>query len=88
MVSNEQEAQQVVIRHIGGFAWPTLLLLLSNVAMKCVYCVPARTEFARAAGATEEEIKTAVAIAADVALNSSMLYGNQFDMEIFMKMFE
>ena len=37
---------------------------------------------------TEEEIKTAVAIAADVALNSSMLYGNQYDMEAFMKMFE
>ncbi|MEL0306525.1 MAG: fatty acid desaturase [Halieaceae bacterium] len=27
MVANEQEAQQVVIRHIGGFAWPTVLLL-------------------------------------------------------------
>ena len=39
-----------------------------------------------------EEIRraggTAVAIAADVALNSSMLYGNQFDMETFMKMFQ
>ena len=56
--------------------------------MKWVYCVPARTEFACVAGAKEEEIKTAVAIAADVALNSSMFYGNQFDMEIFMKMFE
>jgi alkylhydroperoxidase/carboxymuconolactone decarboxylase family protein YurZ len=56
--------------------------------MKCVYCIPAHTAFARAAGATEEEIKTAVAIAADVALNSSMLYGSQFDMETFMKMFE
>ena len=56
--------------------------------MKCVYFIPERTEFARAAGATEEEIKTAVAIAADVALNSSMLYDNQFDMETFMKMFE
>ena len=33
MVSNEQEAQQVVIRHIGGFAWPTLLLLMSCVAI-------------------------------------------------------
>ena len=38
--------------------------------------------------ATEEEIRTAVAIVADVALNSSMLYGNQLDMENFMKMFE
>jgi alkylhydroperoxidase/carboxymuconolactone decarboxylase family protein YurZ len=56
--------------------------------MKCVYCIPAHTAFARAAGATEEEIKTAVAIAADVALNSSMLYGSQFDMDTFMKMFE
>jgi len=27
MVANEQEAQRVVIRHIGGFAWPTVLLL-------------------------------------------------------------
>lgn len=56
--------------------------------MRCVYCIPAHAAFARAAGATEEEIKTAVAIAADVALNSSMLYGSQFDMDTFMKMFE
>ena len=42
---------------------------------------------AKAAGATDEEIKTAVAIAADVALNSSMLYGNQFDMDEFLQMF-
>ena len=33
MICNEQEAQQVVIRHIGGFAWPTLLLLVSCVAI-------------------------------------------------------
>ena len=65
-----------------------LAAISASVAMKCVYCIPAHTAFARAAGATEEEIKTAVAIAADVALNSSMLYGNQFDMEIFLKMFE
>ena len=31
MVTNEQEAQQVVIRHIGGFAWPTATLLVSCV---------------------------------------------------------
>jgi hypothetical protein len=42
---------------------------------------------ATAASATDEEIKTAVAIAADVALNSSMLYGNQFNMDAFMAMF-
>ena len=65
-----------------------LAAISASVAMKCVYCIPAHTAFARAAGATEEEIKTAVAIAADVALNSSMLYGNQFDMDTFMQMFE
>ena len=65
-----------------------LAALSASVAMKCEYCVPAHTSFAIAAGATEEEIKTAVAIAADVALNSSMLYGTQFDMEEFLKMFE
>ena len=65
-----------------------LVALSALVAMKCEYCVPAHTSFAIAAGATEEEIKTAVAIAADVALNSSMLYGTQFDMEEFLKMFE
>ena len=65
-----------------------LAAISASVAMKCVYCIPAYAAFARAAGATEEEIKTAVAIAADVALNSSMLYGSQFDMDTFMKMFE
>ena len=35
---------------------------------------------AKAAAAIEEEIKTGVAIAADLGLNSSMLYANQFDM--------
>ena len=65
-----------------------LAALSASVAMKCEYCIPAHTSFAIAAGATEEEIKTVVAIAADVALNSSMLYGTQFDMDDFMKMFE
>ena len=65
-----------------------LAALSASVAMKCEYCIPAHTSFAIAAGATEEEIKTAVAVAADVALNSSMLYGTQFDMDEFMKMFE
>mgnify|MGYP001232059065 FL=1 len=64
-----------------------LAAISASVAMKCVYCIPAHTSLAKAAGATDEEIKTAVAIAADVALNSAMLYGNQFDMGEFMKMF-
>ena len=65
-----------------------LAALSASVAIRCEYCIPAHTAFAKAAGATDEEIKTAVAIAADVSLNSSMLYGNQFDMDAFLKMFE
>ena len=53
----------------------------------CEYCIPAHTSLAKTAGATDEEIKTAIAIAADVSLNSSMLYGAQFDMVKFMEMF-
>lgn len=64
-----------------------LAALSASVAAKCLYCIPAHTAMAKAAGATNEEIKTAVAIAADVALNSSMLYGNQFDMDAFLEMF-
>ncbi|MDG2461744.1 MAG: fatty acid desaturase [Luminiphilus sp.] len=39
MITSEQEAQQVVIRHIGGMAWPTLLLLVScaSVYLACVW---------------------------------------------------
>ena len=38
MISNEQEAQQVVIRHIGGFAWPTAVLfaVCALVFLACV----------------------------------------------------
>ena len=43
---------------------------------------------ALAAGASDEEVRTAIAIAADVALNSSMLYGSEFDMEEFKKKFD
>ena len=64
-----------------------LVAISASVAAKCIYCIPVHTAMATAASATDEEIKTAVAIAADVALNSSMLYGNQFDMDAFMAMF-
>ena len=80
--------QEKVFNGAIPLKYAQLVALSASVAMKCDYCVPAHTSFAIAAGATEEEIKTAVAIAADVALNSSMLYGTQFDMEEFLKMFE
>ena len=64
-----------------------LAAISASVAAKCFYCIRAHTAMAKAAGASDEEIKTAVAVAADVALNSSMLYGNQFDMDEFLEMF-
>ena len=47
MVTTEQEAQQIVIRHIGGFAWPTLFLLLTCVAvyMSCIAYLLAEPTF-------------------------------------------
>ena len=33
MVTDERQAQQVVIAHIGGFAWPTCLLLMVAVGI-------------------------------------------------------
>ena len=64
-----------------------LAAISASAIIRCEYCIPAHTAMAKAAGASDEEIKTALAIAADVALNSTMLYGNQFDMDDFMKMF-
>ena len=64
-----------------------LAAISASAATKCLYCIPAHTAMAKAAGTAGEEIKTDVAIAADVALNSSMLYGNQFDMDEFLQMF-
>lgn len=80
-----------VERHVFNGAIPSkyaqLAAISASVAIKCEYCIPAHTSLAKTAGATDEEIKTAVAIAADVSLNSSMLYGAQFDMVKFMEMF-
>ena len=64
-----------------------LAAISASVAAKCVCGLPAHTAMAKTAGAADEEIKTAVAIAANVASNSSMLYGNQFDMNEFLRMF-
>ncbi|MEK9983339.1 MAG: carboxymuconolactone decarboxylase family protein [Opitutae bacterium] len=64
-----------------------LAAISASAIIRCEYCIPAHTAMAKAAGASDEEIKTALAIAADVALNSTMLYGNQFDMDDFMEMF-
>ena len=65
-----------------------LMGLAASVGMKCEYCIIAHTGFARKQGATDQEIKQAILIANYVAFKSSMLYGNQFDIEKLKKMFK
>ena len=54
--------------------------------MKCEYCVAAHTAQAKKAGATEEELKSAVMMAGMIAINSTILYGNQYDLEALKEM--
>ena len=46
---------------------------------QCQYCIPAHKIQAIEAGATEEEIKIAIEIAANVARGSTLFYGNEYD---------
>ena len=58
-----------------------LVAISASVAMKCEYCITAQVHMAKAAGASEDEIKAAIFIAAEVARFSSLLYGNEFGMD-------
>jgi AhpD family alkylhydroperoxidase len=64
-----------------------LVSLSAAVGMKCEYCILAHSEMAKKAGATDEQIKTVVMMAANVAINSIVLYGNQYDINALRKMF-
>ena len=65
-----------------------LFALSAAAGMKCEYCIVAHTAMARKAGATQEEIKTAIMVAGVVSLNSTVMYGNQYDQEKWRKMFQ
>ena len=52
-----------------------------SAAVKCEYCIAANVHLARKLGATENEIKAAVQIAAEIQRFSTLLYGNDFGME-------
>ena len=64
-----------------------LVSLAAAVGMKCEYCILAHSGMAKKAGATDEQIKTVVMMAANVAINSTVLYGNQYDINALRKMF-
>ena len=63
-----------------------LIALGTSAATKCDYCIPYHISEAKRLGATEEEIKTAILIAADVMKMSTLFYGNEFDLEAFKAM--
>ena len=56
-----------------------LFALSAAAGMKCEYCIVAHTAMAKKAGATQEEIKTAIMVAGVVSLNSTVMYGNQYN---------
>jgi AhpD family alkylhydroperoxidase len=49
----------------------------------CRYCIYAHTVLAEKAGASEQEIKEAIAAAAETRKLSTMLNGMQYDMDKF-----
>ena len=63
-----------------------LVALGTSAAIKCQYCIPYHISELKRLGATENEIKTAVLIAADIMKMSTLFYGNEFDLEAFKKL--
>jgi len=49
----------------------------------CVYCIYAQTQYAKNAGASDEEIHDAIAVAGFIRLLSTVTEGNQVNMEKF-----
>ena len=74
----------------SGFSAKTfeLFALSAAAGMKCEYCIVAHTAMAKKAGATKEEIKTAIMVAGEVSLNSTVMYGNQYNQKKWRKMFQ
>jgi AhpD family alkylhydroperoxidase len=63
-----------------------LVALGTSAATKCQYCIPYHIAELKRLGASEDEIKTAVLIAADIMKMSTLFYGNEFDLKAFKKM--
>ncbi|MFW2367280.1 MAG: carboxymuconolactone decarboxylase family protein [Desulforhopalus sp.] len=60
-----------------------LIALAVSAQIPCIYCVYAHDKNARAAGASEAEIREAVATAAHVRHWSTVLNGMGYDFELF-----
>ena len=74
-----------VMNPTGALDGKTKHLIALGVAAQipCEYCVYAHTKAAKAAGATDAQIKEAIATAALVRFNSTMLQGSGYDLQKF-----
>ena len=52
--------------------------IAASSAMPCEYSIIAQVHMAKAAGISEEEIKAAIQVSAEVSRFSILLYGNEF----------
>jgi AhpD family alkylhydroperoxidase len=77
------EEYQAVFNPNGALDGKTKQLIALGVASQipCAYCVYATTKAAKAAGATDAQIKEAIATAALVRFNSAMLNGSDGGVE-------
>jgi AhpD family alkylhydroperoxidase len=60
-----------------------LIALGVAAQIPCAYCAYAHTAFAKANGATDVEVQEAIAYGAEVRLWSTILNGNQYDLDKF-----
>ena len=58
-----------------------LAAVSASAAIRCEYCISAQVHLAKEAGASDEEIKAAIQIAAEIQRFSVLLYGNEFGLE-------
>ena len=65
-----------------------LAAISASAAIRCEYCITAQVVLAKKAGATADEIKAAIQIAAEVSRFSVLLYGNEFGQENLKKILE
>ena len=79
------DEQLAVTNPKGALDGKTKQLIALGVAAQipCVYSVYGHTKLAKAAGATDAQIKEAIAVAALVRFNSTMLQGSGYDLQNF-----
>ncbi|MDF2181874.1 carboxymuconolactone decarboxylase family protein [Neptuniibacter sp. CAU 1671] len=84
-ISSRMDADNILMGKDAKLAAKTRELIMLGVSAQipCEYCVYAHSRFAKANGATEAEIKEALAAAAYVRHWSTILNGMEYDVDLF-----